>query len=328
MCSIKTKQKIGKNPFYIPKATPLDADSCIDITYMVDANDILKWDVPEGTWQIFSFYGGPTGMMPMSCANSNKDSTSLVVDILDKDSTIWLLEGFFNIKSADFDKIKPYLGKELRALFTDSQEIADEWFWSTHFFEEFKRLRGYSVIPYLPACFVPNRDNQFLEVVFRNKTPAFEFRKDNIGERIRHDWLTTLSDLWSNNYIKQVSEWNSINTNGIKHRIQTYGMPVDLLKTFGAADIPETETLFAGSIDFFKIAGSAGIAHNKKIVSAETFSWAQRDLTINPIKWKVACDRLFISGINQIVYHGWTYQNHPEKYPGRYHGGVRDFLKI
>lgn len=316
--AVKPRKKSAKIHFIFPKATPLNPDSCIDITSKVDSNQILKWDVPEGTWQIFSFYGGPTGMMPMSCANSDQHVTSLVVDILDKVSTIRLLEGFFKFNSQEFEKIKPYLGKEFRALFTDSQEIADEWFWTSHFFEEFKRLRGYDIIPYLPANFIPNRDNQFLEVVFRNRTPAFEFKKDRIGERIRHDWLTTLSDLWSNNYIKQISRWALSNANGIKHRIQTYGMPVDLLKTFGAADIPETETLFSGSLDFFKIAGSAGIAHNKKIVSAETFSWAQRDLMINPIKWKVTCDRLFISGINQIVYHGWTYQNYPEKYPGRY----------
>ncbi|MBD3350064.1 MAG: hypothetical protein GF364_01080, partial [Candidatus Lokiarchaeota archaeon] len=104
----------------------------------------------------------------------------------------------------------------------------------------------------------------------------------------------------------------------IKHRIQTYGMPVDLLKTFGASDIPETETLFAGSLDFFKIAGSAGIAYEKPIVSSETFSWMKKDLMTNPIKWKVACDRLIVSGINQIVYHGWSYQPNPDKYPGHY----------
>jgi len=44
--------------------------------------------------------------------------------------------------------------------------------------------------------------------------------------------------------------------------------------------------------------------------------WHQRDYLTTPLKIKVAADRLFASGINQIIYHGFPYQNPAFKYPG------------
>lgn len=314
--AVRPKRPSDRFNFFWPHATPLEHSTARDITDFVDQDGILRWEVPDGKWQIFSFYGGPTGMKPMSVAKSDPEKVARVVDMLDRNAVDVFLDGLFGLTSGDFKSIRKYCGDTLRAIFTDSQEIADEWFWSEPFFESFKKLRGYDVKPFLPVCFVPNRDNQFLEVFFQNSKPCFEFKEDRIGERIRHDWLRTLSDVWIDEYIRYVSEWGE--EYGIKHRIQTYGMPVDLLQTFGASDIPETETLFSGALDFFKLAGSSGIIYEKPIVSSETFSWMRKDLMTNPIKWKVACDRLFVSGINQIVYHGWAYQPNPDEYPGHY----------
>ena len=317
--AVKPIKKSDKLNFIFPKRTPLDSQSVLDITSSVyrEGKDLwIKYKLPEGTWQIFSFWGGPTGMTPMSDAKSNEKDISLVVDILDSKAVNVLLEGFLGVGTKNFEKIEKFCGKTLRAIFTDSQEIADEWFWTEKFFDEFKERRGYDIRPYLPVCYVPNRDNQFLEVFFQNQKPCYEFHDDNVGVRIRHDWLLTLTDIWADEFVDHISKWGS--KYGILHRIQTYGMPVDILKTFGASDIPETESLFSGTLDFFKVAGSAGIIYEKQIVSSETFSWMRKDLMTTPLKWKVACDRLFVSGINQIVYHGWSYQTPNNEYPARY----------
>ncbi|MHA1819825.1 MAG: glycosyl hydrolase [Promethearchaeota archaeon] len=306
-------------------------------------------------FQLFVFYGGPTGMMPLSCARSDENrqthkKTSLVVDILNKDAVYFMLENFFGVKTGYFDEIKDFLGanRTLRAIFTDSQEIADEWFWTSDFFEIFRKLRGYDVRPFLPFIFMPNHDNQFLEVLFQNEKPCYELilskmalktlktnkpnkssikynlskiaeeeeiKKLVLGNRIRFDWYRTLTEVWSSNYIRVLSNWkapkglNMTNNNNkqILHRIQVYGMPIEILKAFGSADIPETETLFSGSTDFFKMASSAGLIYGRKIISSETFSWMKMNLTMTPLKWKAACDRLFVSGINQHVFHGWSY---------------------
>ena len=69
-------------------------------------------------------------------------------------------------------------------------------------------------------------------------------------------------------------------------------------------------------IDFLKLAGSAGLIYEKSIITAESIVWNQRNYMTTPLKWKVAADRLFISGINQMIYHGFPYQNPLFPYPG------------
>jgi len=343
----KINKKRLKFNFLFPKGIDLQNFSSIDITnhIIIEENSsnyktkfknfIIKISQEEckkigifenELYQIFAFYAGPTGMHPLSDAKSKPNTISHVVDIINKNSIKILLETILGINNDGFERIKNYCGKTFKCLFTDSQEIACEWFWTEEFFSFFKQRRGYDIKSFLLICLVPNRDNQFLEVVFQNRKPCFDIKEDLIGERVRYDWLKTLSEIWTENYIKYISDYGK--NYGLMHRIQTYGMPIDLIQAFGAADIPETETLFSGALDFFKIAGSAGILYNKKIVSAETFSWMRKDLMTNPIKWKVACDRLFVAGVNQIVYHGWTYQTKvnefPPRYPWRSHGFSED----
>ena len=249
--AIKPKRKDPHLHFVRPKAIPLMIESCIDLTSAVNDQGQLIWDAPEGFWQIFTIYAGPSGIKPLSDAKSSPDATSLVLDMFNEGSIGRFLDGHLK---AGKSILGSYYGSTIRAVFTDSQEIGGEWFWTSSFFEEFQKRRGYDIRPYLPVCFVPNRDNQFTYVFFMNTKPCYDFPK-GIGDRIRYDWELTLSDLFAEIYCAGVSRY--CQQYGIQHKIQTYGIRVDLLKAYGSADIPETEQLFAGGLlDFLKIAGS------------------------------------------------------------------------
>lgn len=299
--------------FMRPKGLPLMLSTAIDITPKSSDKTWVSWDVPEGVWQIFSIYAGPSGMRPLSDARSSPTTDSLVVNMLDEQALQRFLDGHLG---PGIDKWNQFLGTTLRALFTDSQEIACEWYWTADFFDEFENRRGYDVRPFLPACFVPNRDNQFTYVLFMNEKPCFEFL-DGDGERIRHDWEQTVSDLFAERYCGGISRM--AREHGLVHRIQTYGIRVDLLKAYGQADIPETEQLFAGGLlDFLKMAGDAAIIYDKPIASCETLTAMQRDYTTTPLKMKVAADRLFVAGINQIIYHGFPYFAPWKHFPGHF----------
>ncbi|MBD3187623.1 hypothetical protein GF325_12385 [Candidatus Bathyarchaeota archaeon] len=318
--AVKPIKSSTKMHFLRPRAKTLDISTATDISDLVDDHGILHWDVPEGKWQIFTIYRGPSGMTPISDAKSDPRAESLVVDMFDRNKVKRFLDGHLG---PAIERFKPYMGETLRAIFTDSQEIGSEWFWTGTFFKEFEDRRGYDVRKYLPVNFVPNRDNQFLHVVFQNLKPCFDFVAQD-GERIRHDWEHTLSDLFAENYCGAVSRWGA--PHGIKHRIQTYGFRADLLKAYGQADIPETEQLFAGGVlDFLKLAGSAGIVYQKPIVSSESLVWMQRDYMTTPLKWKVAVDRLFVSGINQVIYHGFPYAAPWKEFPGHYPWSPPDY---
>jgi hypothetical protein len=308
--AVRPIQKRDRLNYIFPKAAQLELQSAQNITEFMTADGLIKWAAPDGIWQIFTFYQGPSGMCPMLDARSSPEKESLVVDLFNEDRVKYFLESHLNPL---INSCKEFLGTTLRALFTDSQEIASEWFFTDDFFDEFQRRRGYDVRPFLPVCFVPNRDNQFLEVFFQGAKPCYDFSGE-VGEKIRYDWWETLSDLWAERFCNGVRKW--ANPVGLQHRIQTYGIHTDILKAYGAADIPETEQLFAGGLmDFLKVAGSAGVIYEKPIVSCEAMVWQFRDHITTPLKWKVAADRLFVAGINQLIYHGYPYCPSKEENP-------------
>ncbi|MFX0101886.1 MAG: glycosyl hydrolase [Candidatus Hodarchaeota archaeon] len=314
--AVQPIKKSKKIKFFRPRRTPLKQNTAVDISDHVDDSGQLNWEVPEGTWQIFTFYAGPCGMAPKSEAKSDPDLTGLVVDLFNEGRVAKFLDDEYN---PGMNKLGPYMGNTLRAFFTDSQEICCEWFITDDFFDEFRKRRGYDVRPYLPACFVPNRDNQSLHLFLQNFRSCFDF-PDGTGDRIRHDWEQTISDLFAERFCAGVSNWGKKH-GGVQHRIQTYGIRVDLLKAYGHADIPETEQLYAGGLlDFLRFAGSAAVIYDKPIVTSESLVWMAADYKTTPLKWKVAADRLFVSGVNQMIYHGFPYG--PEvpwkEFPGHY----------
>jgi len=82
--------------------------------------------------------------------------------------------------------------------------------------------------------------------------------------------LQTVSDLWIDNFFAPLGDW--LHKRGLKARVQAHGAPVDLLKAYGLADIPETEQLFAdGRTEFLKAASSAAHVYGRELVSAESF---------------------------------------------------------
>lgn len=307
----KPIKKPGKIKFLRVKTSYYDANSIIDITDKVNDQGEINWNSPEGKWQIFSFYKGPSGSRPLQDCRATPDRYSLVLDHLSSKTIKNHLDKHLGEGKKYFGE---HYGKTLRAFFTDSLELSSDWLYTDDFLEQFKNRRGYDLKPYLPVCFVPNRDNKYLQALLGGDVPCFDF-KDGIGERIRYDFELTISDLFSEEFVRTMYNW--ANANDLKSRIQAYGIRTDTLKAYGFSHIPETEQLYAGGIiDFLKFAGSAGSIYEKPIVTAESIVWNQRDYMTTPLKWKVAADRLFVSGINQMIYHGFPYQNPLFPYPG------------
>ncbi len=301
----------GRISYNNVQTTYIDENSIIDLTEMVNKQGMLEWDIPIGLWQIFVFYSTPSGARPISDCHSSTEKYSLVLDHLSSKS----LKNHLDLHIGKGKRyFKNHFGKTFRAIFTDSLELSSDWLWTDDFFKQFKKKRGYDLKKFLPVCFVPNRDNKYRNARLGGDTPAFDF-EDGSGERIRYDLELTISDLFIEEYVQTITEWTI--KNKLKNRIQAYGIRADTLKAYSISDIPETEQLYAGGIiDFLKFAGSAGLIYEKPLITAEYSVWNQRDYLTTPLKMKVAADRLFISGINQLIYHGFPYDNPSFPYPG------------
>jgi len=295
------------------RSTGLELASMVDLTGRVDASGVLHWEVPEGTWAIFAMYQGSAGARPLMDARSGPGKQSLVVDHFDRGAELRHLEAFLGQARAFFGN---QFGRTFRAVFTDSFELISPMIWKRGFLEEFKRRRGYDIAPYLPAMYIPLKDVAYYTYYNEIGLPNFDFAGD-AGQRMRWDFQRTLSELFVEEFIDTFASW--ARTNGLKSRVQGYGMRADPLGMLGHADIPETEQLYGGgALNFLKLAGAAGTLYERPIVTSETLVWLARTYMTTPLKWRVALDRLYESGINQVIYHGFPY-NHPAyAHPG-YH---------
>jgi hypothetical protein len=115
-----------------------------DISNQVQPDGTLQWDVPAGEWEILRIGYTDSGA---KVSTSSGAWQGLAIDYMDHTAF-----------DSYWDRVvvpllaagKPYLGKSLKYLVTDSWELGGTN-WTSRFRDEFKRRRGYDPVPYLPV---------------------------------------------------------------------------------------------------------------------------------------------------------------------------------
>jgi hypothetical protein len=181
----------------------------------------------------------------------------------------------------------------LRAQFCDSFEFTADW--TRDLLAEFRRRRGYDLAAHLPAL--------------ARRAEADETR------RVRTDYRETISDLLLDHFARYWTDW--AHGHGSLSRYQAHGSPGNLLDLYAAADIPETET-FGGIGDprLSKFASSAAHVAGRRLCSSETCTWLDEHFHVTLAKMRATLDRLYVSGINHVVYHGTAYSPADAEWPG------------
>src|SRR5262249_5479372 len=150
--------------------------------------------------------------------------------------------------------------------------------------------------PWLPFVGMPGRGEVYPPYL---SGPWF----DGPGaENVRRDYWQTVSDVWMDNFFAPFAGW--LHAHGLMARVQAHGAPVDLLKAYAIADIPETEQLYAdGRVEFLKVASSAAHVYGRKLVSAESFVHFGKAYQSTAESLERDVNRLIAAGVNQMVYH-------------------------
>ncbi len=106
--------------------------------------------------------------------------------------------------------------------------------------------------------------------------------------------------------------------NGYLTRNEAHGAPANWLDLYALADIPETEMFGRNDRDIVvsKFASSAAHAKGAVLVSAETCTWIDEHFHERPEEIKRFIDRLFLSGVNHMFYHGCCYSPVEAVWPG------------
>lgn len=186
-----------------------------------------------------------------------------------------------------FGKEPPY------SVFSDSLEVFNSD-WTPDLPAEFRKRRGYDLIPHLPELIAGN-------------TPQ--------AESVRHDWGQTLSELIRENYLAPLAQFAQ--DHGTLFRSQTYGEPAVTLADEAVAQLPEGEGPQWNAFSFARWATSASHLYHRNVTSAETWTWLHSPaFRATPLDMKAEADRMFLIGVNQFVGHGWPYSPPAAGEPG------------
>ena len=169
--------------------------------------------------------------------------------------------------------------------------------WTPRFFEWFRRKRGYDLKDHWDAFAGGKGDPE-------------------IVARLKCDYRETLSDLIIEDVFPKWVEW--CRARGIATRNEAHGSVANWLDFYALSDCPETEMFGRDNRDVLisKFASSAAHVSGLPHVSAETCTWLGEHFCETPLDYKRFIDRLLLSGVNRIYYHGCCYSPANAPWPG------------
>ncbi|MCW3106338.1 MAG: glycosyl hydrolase family 2 [Segetibacter sp.] len=260
---------------------------------------ILSYSFPEGTWRVIAFWSVPSGEQTNIAA---APSPMTVVNHFDSLKVLKLYNYLFGERTG----LQPYFGHPMRAVFSDSYEFAVNRHYSLDFLSYFKKKHGYDITPYLPVNM--QKGYNFVGYMRPNAQPDFSFSSQDW--RLRYDYDITIGELLGEHFFKTSRKWAE--KRNLLFRTQGYGLNMDMIAMAGLASIPETESML-GSETNIKVMTSGALLYNRPIVSAESVVFSNRAYMTTPQKIKMAVDKLFAAGVNQVIYHGVPYRYTSEK---------------
>jgi hypothetical protein len=304
--ALKAKSAAVEMGFSMPDASSLLVDSSPekkdedtdlaevrDITGQVDGDGTVHWSPPPGDlrgWEVLRI--GYTDS-DARVSTSSGAWQGLAIDYLDpaaldtywKKSVLPLLEAG-----------KPYVGKSLKYVATDSWELGGTN-WTGRFREEFQRRRGYDPVPYLP-------------IVAGRIVGGREFSTEFLADLRR-----TVADLVNGHYERMAVLAGEFGLGIQCESGGPHGAPIDALETFRSSSIPQTEYWAMSpehrSTDaeryFVKEGASAAHIYGRRLAAAEGMTsignqWNE-SLGMN---LKPSFDQALTEGMNRLVWHAFT----------------------
>lgn len=254
----------------------------------------VRFQAPAGPWRLMLLLDSPTGQL---VKRPTLGMEGYVLDHHSKEAMELFLRA---AGDRVIDGVEGEADPPFHSVFCDSLEVygAD---WTGRLLEEFRRRRGYDLLPKLPALFSDSGA----------ETP-----------HVRYDYHLTLSELNLDYFFRPLVAWAE--RRGMRARIQAHGAPCDVIQAYGLAHIPEGENIFLGdryqvNLRHRRLASSAAHLYSKPLASSETYTWLRTPLFTTPLeRMKPATDSVLLDGLNHVVNHGYSYSPPAAGEPGWY----------
>lgn len=278
----------------------IDPAGMLDLTAQLDASGILKWNVPDGEWTILRFAATSTGAntRPAPYPGLGLESSKMDKAVFDFHAEQFISKLFSAVGQRRTD------GKAGWCFFhLDSWEMGPQNY-TSDFFLEFHKRRGYDPLPFLPAY------------------AGFIVESPQKTERFLWDVRQTAQELIVENHGMHIRDFS--HKNGLLFSNEPYDMMPCCDMTFGAiADVPMCEfwsNTFDTAFSCFEAASTAH-TNGRRVVAAEAFTSGGDAWQQNPKTMKQRGDWAFCSGVNRFTFHRYQHQPLPDRTPGFSMGG-------
>ena len=272
----------------LPADSVIPRNRILDLTGKMDASGKLAWDVPEGKWLILRLGHTTTGTDNHPAPASG---CGLECDKLSKEAAETHFNALMGRLVAD-NRPLAGKGKVLVSTHIDSWETGSQN-WTPRMREEFRKRRGYDILPLLPTF--TGRVVDSLEV----------------SERFLWDLRQTVSEMLMENYAGHFR--TLANRHGLRLSIEAYdGVPCDEMTYGGQADEPMAEfwswDKFGAAYSCTEMSSAAHV-YGKPILGAEAFTATDNEKWLgHPAYIKDLGDWAFCEGINRFVFHRYAMQ--------------------
>ena len=257
-------------------------DQVIDLSDKFDAKGDMEWDIPPGRWTILRF----------ACVIIPGHEND--VDILDAQAVTGHWGRMAQTVMADAGGPSGSLvGKTLTHFYSVSWEGATPT-WTLKLADEFRRRRGYDILPHLPVLAGFVRDEQLQRDCFLR------------------DYHRTLADCFMDNCYGTLRRL--CNESGLKWHSESGGpwdrkLPsfehADQLAFLGRNDMPQGEFWHPWR-GFNRPVAMAAHTYGRPLAAAEAFTHMRPHWSVYPALLKPLADAAFCDGINHFVWHTFT----------------------
>jgi hypothetical protein len=256
--------------------------------------------VPAGEWTLLRFGHTWTGQKTLPATPEGHGPEC------DKLDTRGIRAHFAHVMQQMVQLAGPDAGSVFHTFFVDSWEAGGQN-WTEKMPEEFRRRRGYDVIPFLPI--LTGRVIDDLQT----------------SERFLYDLRLTVSELVTENFWAEMQRL--CHAHGMRIAVEPYittGQDLDAanftdepMGEFWA--IPNTTTDYRQTV---KLASSAANLNGHRIVGVEAFtSTAGEKWQSHPATLKALGDQILCLGANRFQFHRFAMQRFPQLQPGMMMGG-------
>jgi hypothetical protein len=290
-----------------PSVGPNDSvkkSGVIDLTSKVRSDGTLDWTPPPGRWVVLRF-----GYSLLGITNhpATAEATGLEVDKLNGQDVRKYMENYLNSYK---NTVGPdMMGKRgIEYVINDSWEAGSQN-WTDNMIADFKRLRGYDPVPWMPVL-----TGEVVGSAADSDRFLWDFRK-TIADLIADEHYGVLENV--------LHEWH-MGHYGESHEsgraFVADGMEV---KKFNEVPMSAmwTQTPGANNIQYDYNADdreSASVAHiyGQNIAAAESMTAAAAPWAWSPATLKPTADQEFLNGINRFCIHESAHQPLVNKKPG------------